>query len=51
MAFSKFDPNRPEEPEETTPAMRRAALLQWGWKITLIYTLFGFVMIGYFLMR
>ena len=49
MPFNKFDPHKPEEEAEATPADRRAAILQWGWKITLLYTLFGFLMIGYFM--
>jgi hypothetical protein len=51
VAFSKFDPHRPEVPVERTSGDRRAALLNWGWKITLLNTLFGFVMIGYFFLR
>ncbi|MGB1585569.1 MAG: hypothetical protein ACPHID_00800 [Thermoplasmatota archaeon] len=51
MAFSKFDPHKPEEEPEPTVGDRRALILQWGWKITLIYTLFGFAMIGYFMVE
>ncbi len=49
MAFSKFDPHRPEQEPEQDGAARRALLLKYGWAITTIYTTFGFVMIAYFI--
>lgn len=49
MAFSKFDPDRPEKPDRLDAAGRRALLLKYGWAITSIYTAFGFLMIAYFL--
>ncbi len=49
MAFNKFDPRAPEPGEDADTLSRRAWLLKWGWWISTGYTLFGFLMIGYFL--
>jgi len=49
MAFSKFDPHRPDEAPEATAGDRRAVLLRYGWIISTVYTLFGFLMIAYFM--
>ncbi len=54
MAFNKFEPHREEEEghgASSDTAHRRAMLLKYGWWISLIYTAFGFVMIGYFMVR
>lgn len=54
MAFNKFDPHAEQEEGHgavNDQAARRAMFLKYSWWISLIYTGFGFVMIGYFLMR
>ncbi len=54
MAFSKFDPHRPEpEPARglagKTSAERRALVLKYGWLISVIYTAVGFGFIVYWM--
>ena len=56
MAFSKFDPYREEQPKNaydaTTPTgARRARILKWVSRLVLVYTLIGFGLIGYWLVR
>ncbi len=54
MAFNKFDPHKEEDDGHDAvndSANRRALLLKYAWWITTIYTAFGFVMIGYFMLR
>lgn len=53
MAWSKFDPNHPEEaPTAATPAAaRRARILKWVNWIVLAYTALGFGFIVYWLAR
>lgn len=48
MAFNKFDPANESEGRVDPSAKRRAALLKWGWLITMIYTAIGFVFLGVF---
>jgi hypothetical protein len=47
VAFSKFDPHRPEVAEPHGPGARRAMLLKYGWWITMVYTALGFGFIAY----
>jgi hypothetical protein len=52
--FSKFDPNRPvDEPggAANPTAARRARILKWANWITLLYTVVGFGLIAYWLVR
>lgn len=54
MAFNKFEPHKEDDEglgAVNEQAERRAMILKYGWWISLIYTAFGFVMIGYFLVR
>lgn len=51
MAFSKFDPHKPDEPEKSTPGGRRANLLRYGWWISVFYTAVGFAFIAYWMLR
>ena len=51
MPFSKFDPHRPEARQPRTTGERRALLLQWGWRITLAYTMLGFGLLVYWFVR
>lgn len=51
MAFNKFDPHKPDEPEETTTGDRRALLLKYGWWISVVYTAIGFGFIAYWILR
>ncbi len=54
MAFSKFDPHRPE-PEErafnatSDEAARRALILKYAWIVAWGYTVIGFGFIAYWL--
>ncbi len=53
MAFSKFDPHRPDDGphgmDAANPqAERRAKLLKYGWWITIVYTAIGFLFLGLF---
>lgn len=48
MAFSKYDPHKPEVKETDN---RRARMLKVGGWISLIYTLIGFLFIGIVLVR
>lgn len=50
MAFNKFDPHKPDEPEAPS-TNRRANLLRYGWWISLAYTAVGFAFIAYWMVR
>lgn len=54
MAFSKYEPHRPDEDEDdgfdSDSARRRALFLKWGWWISMIYTAIGFGFITYWIM-
>ena len=51
MAFSKFDPHRPQEDDalaaSTPGAARKARFLKWANWIVLLYTALGFGIIAY----
>ncbi|MFA5943128.1 MAG: hypothetical protein WC876_01540 [Candidatus Thermoplasmatota archaeon] len=51
MAFSKFDPTRPQERDglgaSNPSAARRARFLKWANWIVLVYTALGFGIIAY----
>jgi hypothetical protein len=52
VAFSKFDPYRPEEgghDASSDGAHRRSQLLKYGWWISVVYTLVGFGFIAYWM--
>ncbi len=56
VAFSKFDPHRPDEgghdlDASSESAARRAKLLKYGWWISVVYTAMGFGFIAYWLVR
>lgn len=51
VAFSKFDPHRPEEGEReghNDSADRRARILRYAWWVTVAYTALGFVFLAVF---
>lgn len=55
MAFSKFDPNRPDDrtadAASNPVAARRARLLKWVNWVVLVYTAVGFGLIAYWLVK
>ncbi|MGB0653364.1 MAG: hypothetical protein ACPGQL_09210 [Thermoplasmatota archaeon] len=49
MAFSKYDPHKPEPQRPgigDDTARRRALILRWGWLVSLIYLGIGYVVIA-----
>ena len=54
MPFSKFEPNRPVEPERegsTPEAHRRAQVLRWGNRILFAMTVLGFALMAYWISK
>ena len=55
VAFSKFDPHRPQEDAHdgasSASAARRAKVLKWVNLVVLVYTAIGFGFIAYWLVK
>jgi hypothetical protein len=55
VAFSKFDPHRPAAGDALdatdASAERRARFLKWANWIVLAFTMFGFAVLGYVLLK